>query len=99
MLPAMHRNALIVRLVFAAGPLSIEIEDEGVGFSTGAEQYLGYGIKNMHSRIQQLGGEMTIWSSPGQGTCVYLPVFHCRVVIRRCCMDNVQSHITTIDRG
>jgi signal transduction histidine kinase len=48
--------------------LLIEIEDQGVGFSTASDQIEGYGIENMRMRIQQLGGKMTIWSSLGQGT-------------------------------
>jgi two-component system, NarL family, sensor histidine kinase LiaS len=65
-----HTNTASIGLVFALDELSIEITDEGVGFSAGAEHTAGYGIQNMHSRIRQLGGEMTILSSPGQGTCV-----------------------------
>jgi two-component system, NarL family, sensor histidine kinase LiaS len=58
----------VVRLSFAPDLLLIEIEDQGVGFSTASDQIEGYGIENMRMRIQQLGGKMTIWSSLGQGT-------------------------------
>jgi signal transduction histidine kinase len=59
-----------VRLEFSPDLLTIEVEDKGVGFSVDAVESTGFGITNMRARIKQLGGEMTIASRMGQGTCL-----------------------------
>jgi two-component system, NarL family, sensor histidine kinase LiaS len=59
-----------VRLEFSPGLLAIEVEDQGVGFSVEAAASTGFGIPGMRARIHQLGGELTITSSQGRGTCL-----------------------------
>ncbi len=56
--------------------LIVSFEDNGKGFDTKTEQH-GYGLKNMHKRIEELKGEMKIDSKQGEGTFISLklPVF------------------------
>jgi two-component system, NarL family, sensor histidine kinase LiaS len=69
---ARHAQSQIasIQLDFAPGWLSIEVNDQGIGFSIDSPGGSGYGIQSMKARIHQLGGEMKITSSPGQGTSV-----------------------------
>jgi signal transduction histidine kinase len=60
----------VIRLDFQSSWLAIQIEDQGVGFSVDAERESGFGLKSMQSRIDQLGGELEIISSKGQGACL-----------------------------
>jgi signal transduction histidine kinase len=54
------------------GSLSLEIEDNGCGFGAESrpESGGGFGLLGMSERAQQLGGSLSIVSSPGQGTIV-----------------------------
>ncbi len=47
--------------------LMIEIEDNGCGFDVGAT-VSGYGLTGMRERVEGLGGECLLDSSPGSGT-------------------------------
>ncbi len=67
-----------------ASMLILVVEDDGVGFSVGADEK-GYGIPNsVRRRIHELGGHVEIWSKPGAGTRVTLtlPVGRRRVWLR-----------------
>jgi signal transduction histidine kinase len=48
------------------GQLVVELCDDGVGFDPQTVA-LSHGFVNMRDRIGALGGELTIWSSPGSG--------------------------------
>ena len=48
--------------------LRLEIEDDGVGFSTAKNNGAHYGLKNMQYRAREIGGELSIDSTPGSGT-------------------------------
>jgi signal transduction histidine kinase len=61
------RNAK-VKLTFSGGKLLLEIEDDGVGFSTRNAADRGFGLKGMRERASALGGSMKIRSHPGEGT-------------------------------
>ncbi|WP_020570396.1 sensor histidine kinase [Neolewinella persica] len=54
--------------------LVISIIDNGVGFTTTISQnsMSGYGLDNMKEKAAAIGGQLTIESSPGQGTSIYL---------------------------
>ncbi len=57
--------------------ISVEIKDNGKGFEPerAGENGLffgGNGLKNMHKRAEELGGNLKIISDPGQGTSVIL---------------------------
>ena len=60
--------------------LAAEVRDDGRGFQLeGTDQFSGNGrggngLKNMRARVAQLGGEISITSLPGQGTCLAFKV-------------------------
>ena len=49
--------------------MSIILADNGRGFDTGSENP-GNGLSNMRSRATDIGGSLTIESSPGTGTII-----------------------------
>ena len=57
------------------GMLRFEVDDDGRGFEV-ATTTKGSGLTNMADRLDALGGEMTLTSSPGRGTrlCGVLPL-------------------------
>ena len=58
-----------VRLSAPDGVLAFAVEDDGVGFDTGATSF-GTGMQGMSDRLAALGGELRVTSTPGAGTCV-----------------------------
>jgi len=54
--------------------LLVEIGDDGQGFALGKQRrgYGGMGMANMRERARSLGGNLAIWSQPGQGTTLHL---------------------------
>jgi signal transduction histidine kinase len=48
--------------------LRIVIEDNGSGFERAPEDALADGLRNMHQRMKELGGECRIQSRVGAGT-------------------------------
>lgn len=76
-----HASADLVLLQasLSDGRLTIEIEDDGVGFDQGnivrsPDSLRGVGLLGMQERIEILGGEMTIDSAPGSGTRVLFSI-------------------------
>ena len=68
---ARHAHAPDLR-VFLAGQadrIELVVEDEGAGFDAGAT-HAGIGLTSMRERIRQVGGEMTLFSEPGEGTTI-----------------------------
>lgn len=67
-----------VRLWANAGRAGVQVEDSGTGFDVAKvlEGRASSGVSGMKERAELLGGEFTLESSPGQGTCltVELPV-------------------------
>jgi len=64
-----------VRLVEEGGELLLSVTDNGTGITAAErEAPTAFGILGMRERASQLGGELTIDGSPGQGTCVTLRV-------------------------
>ncbi|MBU3739073.1 MAG: histidine kinase [Rhodoferax sp.] len=63
-----HAAARRLRIQAAATPqgVAIDIEDDGVGFDTGAGG--GRGLSTLHQRAQAIGAELRIDSRPGAGT-------------------------------
>jgi signal transduction histidine kinase len=51
--------------------MKIVVEDEGVGFDSGAGGS-GYGLFSIRERVDHLGGSMQIESKPGEGTRICL---------------------------
>ncbi|HEV2857810.1 MAG TPA: GAF domain-containing sensor histidine kinase [Solirubrobacterales bacterium] len=66
-----HANAAHVDLTAedTDGAICIVIRDDGDGFDTN-DPTAGRGLRGMRERIELLGGEIEVTSSPGQGTTV-----------------------------
>jgi signal transduction histidine kinase len=63
-----------VRVEPGAGRLILEILDDGCGFDTSAGHPGHFGLESMRSRASELGGLLTIRSTPGRGTIVRVEV-------------------------
>ncbi|MFD6274107.1 sensor histidine kinase [Streptomyces sp. NPDC060209] len=63
-----HAAATTVAVVLTAQPYGVELEitDDGRGFVT--EDSHGFGLNGMRKRLDELGGELTVTSSVGDGT-------------------------------
>jgi signal transduction histidine kinase/ligand-binding sensor domain-containing protein len=78
-----HAECRTVRLRVQAdrAGLLAEVSDDGYGFEhvqTGATPYPkqqgGYGLRSMRARATRAGGQLTVISAPGHGTCVQLTI-------------------------
>ncbi|HEX3800092.1 MAG TPA: sensor histidine kinase [Verrucomicrobiae bacterium] len=67
-----HARATLVtaRITFADKLFDVSIQDDGCGFDQ-AGVPAGHGLKNMKRRLEGLGGNCAIESSPGQGTTIH----------------------------
>ena len=65
-------SRVTVRLRSDDGRLALTVEDDGVGFDTGAPTPEGghFGLQVMRQRAERIGGEIAVRSSPGAGTVV-----------------------------
>lgn len=63
-----------VSLQGAAGRLSLNIEDNGVGFDVREAFGKGLGLISMRERLEAFGGTLDVRSSPGAGTRVLVDV-------------------------
>ncbi len=74
---ARHANASRVNVVLsgANGALVLKVQDDGKGIAPGEERKSGsFGLLGMRERMQALGGQVTLRSSPGEGTTVEVSV-------------------------
>jgi signal transduction histidine kinase len=55
-----------IKLSRRHGRLRFEVSDDGAGFIGGDDD--GRGLRNMHDRIEAVGGDLSIDSTPGRGT-------------------------------
>lgn len=67
-------SSLRVNITVDEDVLRIALEDDGCGFNTDAPQHGGDGLRNMHERMEQLGGKCEILSAPGEGARVVFEV-------------------------
>jgi signal transduction histidine kinase len=67
-------SAINVRLGFRPDSVSLEIRDDGRGFSIDSASAGGRGLRNIRQRAAELGGQAEISSAPGQGTTVRVTV-------------------------
>jgi signal transduction histidine kinase len=51
----------------------LSVEDDGRGFDMNTQE-MGMGIENLYDRVRALKGDITITSSPGKGTQVYIEI-------------------------
>jgi signal transduction histidine kinase len=56
-----------VRLVANGGVMTLEVEDDGIGFDP-VTTARGAGLQNMADRLDSLGGSLDVDGSPGRGT-------------------------------
>ena len=65
-----------VRLRCEDSALTLEVQDDGVGFDPQVEYPGHLGLHTMHERVTRLSGTLTIESTPGKGTAIraYLPL-------------------------
>ncbi|MCB0852569.1 MAG: hypothetical protein KDD63_10115, partial [Bacteroidetes bacterium] len=61
------------QVLLANDCLSITIEDDGIGFDSRAEAD-GIGLKNIHDRVEDLKGTLTIDSVKGKGTSIFVEI-------------------------
>ncbi len=59
-----------VFVAFFDNSVSLEVSDNGCGFSVDADSSAGRGLSNIRQRAVQLDGDVEIDSAPGQGTSV-----------------------------
>lgn len=69
-----HAGATTVTCVLApsGGYVELEVTDDGVGFVLAEAR--GFGIDGMQRRLEEIGGELTVTSAPGEGTRVLVNV-------------------------
>jgi PAS domain S-box-containing protein len=63
-----------VELCFEPGLVRLLVEDDGVGFTPTHVRDERYGLLGMRERAQQLHGELTLQSVPGEGTTIMVVV-------------------------
>jgi ligand-binding sensor domain-containing protein/signal transduction histidine kinase len=61
-----------LRMSLSMGRFTVEIEDNGRGFTPATLSPGGNGLENIRSRLADVGGSATVQSTPGQGTKVTL---------------------------
>ncbi len=70
-----HSTEVKVWVDFAGDDLTIDVQDDGIGFDSAAvpaNAELHYGLLGMRERAERLGGELRIETSAGRGTTVRL---------------------------
>jgi signal transduction histidine kinase len=61
-----------ITLTQAVRTLRFEVRDSGPGFDPDSSD--GRGVRNMHDRIEAIGGRLTIDSRPGRDTRVFASI-------------------------
>lgn len=63
-----HASHILVALECQDGTLNCTVQDDGIGFDPEKEPDGHYGLRNLKSRVQNLGGSVTIVSIPNIGS-------------------------------
>lgn len=61
---------LRVRLIAQGQQAVASIEDDGIGFDPDTSRLGRHGLRGMRFRVEASGGELSLTSAPGQGTCI-----------------------------
>jgi signal transduction histidine kinase len=71
---ARHARAASVTVLLEGSDaeVSLDVRDDGVGFTPGAPDLRAFGLRGMHERARALGGALRVESAPGHGTRVLL---------------------------
>jgi signal transduction histidine kinase len=69
-------NAATIELRYDAARLALTISDDGRGFSLAeaAAAHGHFGLQGMHERAAQIGAQLNVITSPGQGTRITLDI-------------------------
>ncbi len=69
---ARHSKATLVQMILTTTDetVTLSITDNGQGFDTTRQGYLGVGLLSMQERMKALGGDVQVESTPGKGTRV-----------------------------
>ncbi len=59
-----------IRLGSPNAEVEVSVRDDGVGFDTSAQRSSAYGLLGMRYRVTAEGGQLTLASTPGQGTLI-----------------------------
>ena len=65
---ASHLEVELARLPHRG--LRLRVSDDGRGFAVDGREHLGFGLRGMRERVERLGGELDLSSSPDDGTVV-----------------------------
>jgi signal transduction histidine kinase len=65
-----HATRAEVRLDVSADVVTLQIQDDGIGFDPENADVGGLGLRGLRERVARLGGVLHLQSAPGQGTCV-----------------------------
>lgn len=68
-----HSRGTVVRLALEGGEggVSLEVEDNGIGFSLEAVGQQSVGLESMRERVELVGGRLIISTAPGEGTRIW----------------------------
>lgn len=72
---ARHARASHVDLTIerTSNRLQMQVVDDGLGFNASQQQQtVGHGLANMQARAEELGGQFTVESQPGEGTNLHI---------------------------
>ncbi|MFB0832006.1 HAMP domain-containing sensor histidine kinase [Brevibacillus laterosporus] len=67
-------HSITVKLFTLQGHVRLRIADDGIGFDPEGEKMTSYGLVSMRERVDEIGGAMEIYSSPGNGTQIEIRV-------------------------
>jgi PAS domain S-box-containing protein len=65
-----HASQVVLRVDQSDSVIVMEVRDDGRGFDATVSFPGHLGLHSMRERVKSLGGEFTIESAPGQGTCI-----------------------------
>lgn len=76
-----HPSHLSITIDYCTDAVRLEVSDNGCGFTLRGD-LLGFGIRGMRKRASDIGGQLDIESSPGQGTriLVIVPITRNRIL-------------------
>lgn len=65
-----HASQVSLNLERRRSQLIGSIEDDGIGFDPDNSRLGRHGLRGMRFRVEASGGELSLTSAPGQGTCI-----------------------------
>ena len=61
-------SQVTITLSYMGDLVVLDVQDDGVGGAGSGG--LGFGLRSMHERLEQIGGTLTVESAPGEGTTI-----------------------------